>query len=422
MSQKGPLIDLFPNYKPAGAQTLFQDSNTEKCLKTMAPRNETPPHIKKYRKSYKTQAGVKILHYGVADDQGPVENHIYGKKTLYSDHVNEVLTNPNQGIKELVQDIKEQKYASKIKEPLGKTFERKYNFPNETQQTAFKYGVPTKFSEYTAKEVIFPSDREILEKEENRKQYIKSHGWYEAGEQKDRGYNWPVDKNEFRFGKKEALIPNEAYYILNPDDSKNTFPQTKIVQKNLDDYKNFKDEPLGKPKNLGQIMPTFDENFVFGKSLQTKDPWNAAKCIRGEATYQEAKLDSGLGKSTKFGTRNLTKSGDEDRVFGTPTIRTDILKPIKKSVADPNNYGDEPPAIHLLFPQKYSDMGLTEEDFKKKRTKEDIKGIFNAIGLTYKIGKFEAIFQRAQIIEGSYDNLVSVKAFLDAASEMHHIS
>jgi len=70
--------------------------------------------------------------------------------------------------------------------------------------------------------------------------------------------------------------------------------------------------------------------------LQAKDPWNAAKCIRGEATYQETKLDSGLGKSTKFGTRNITKQGDEERIFGTPTIRTDVIKPIKKSVADPN--------------------------------------------------------------------------------------
>lgn len=27
----------------------------------LSKRNETPPHIKKYRKSYKTQAGVKIV-------------------------------------------------------------------------------------------------------------------------------------------------------------------------------------------------------------------------------------------------------------------------------------------------------------------------------------------------------------------------
>lgn len=93
---------------------------------------------------------------------------------------------------------------------------------------------------------------------------------------------------------------------------------------------------MGKPKNLGQITADFDENFVFGKSLQPKDVWNVAKCIRGEATYYEAKNDPSLGKSTRFGTRNVTKSGDQDRVFGTPTIRTDIVKPVKKSVADPN--------------------------------------------------------------------------------------
>lgn len=31
----------------------------------------------------------------------------------------------------------------------------------------------------------------------------------------------------------------------------------------------------------------------------------------------------------------MTKKGDENRLFGTPTIRTDINKPEMKSVADP---------------------------------------------------------------------------------------
>lgn len=61
MAHKGPLIDLFPNYKPAGSQTFVEEAGTAKCLKTMPPRNQTPPHIKKYRKSYKQQAGVKIV-------------------------------------------------------------------------------------------------------------------------------------------------------------------------------------------------------------------------------------------------------------------------------------------------------------------------------------------------------------------------
>jgi hypothetical protein len=60
------------------------------------------------------------------------------------------------------------------------------------------------------------------------------------------------------------------------------------------------------------------------------------KCIKGEATFQEAYKDDGLGKSTKIGSRNIPKESDQDRVFGVPTIRTDIKKPQQKSVADPN--------------------------------------------------------------------------------------
>ena len=43
-----------------------------------------------------------------------------------------------------------------------------------------------------------------------------------------------------------------------------------------------------------------------------------------------------LGHSNKMGFRNIAKSGDEDRVFGNPTIRNDKLKPMRKSIADPN--------------------------------------------------------------------------------------
>lgn len=68
--------------------------------------------------------------------------------------------------------------------------------------------------------MIFPSDKQILDNEEDRIRYVKTHGWFEPGEQKQRNYNWPVDKNEFRFGKAEKCIPNEAYYVLNPEESK----------------------------------------------------------------------------------------------------------------------------------------------------------------------------------------------------------
>ncbi len=47
------------------------------------------------------------------------------------------------------------------------------------------------------------------------------------------------------------------------------------------------------------------------------------------------KPDDNVGRSTNFGTRNIPKEGDERRVFGLPTIRSDILKPALTSVANP---------------------------------------------------------------------------------------
>lgn len=82
-------------------------------------------------------------------------------------------------------------------------------------------------------------------------------------------------------------------------------------------------------------------------------------------------------------------------MFGVPTIRSDIIKNGMKSVGDPNNYGDEKPAVALLFPEKFSHMGLIPEDFTLKRQKSEIKEIFDSIGFCYKIGKFNGIYGRA---------------------------
>ncbi len=40
----------------------------------------------------------------------------------------------------------------------------------------------------------------VVEDEEVRKMYIKTHGNFGSGEQKDRNYNWNFDKSAHRFG------------------------------------------------------------------------------------------------------------------------------------------------------------------------------------------------------------------------------
>lgn len=56
------------------------------------------------------------------------------------------------------------------------------------------------------------------------------------------------------------------------------------------------------------------------------------------------------------------------------------------------------------------------------RGKDEIRDVFKNIGVDYKAGKFEGVWQRAtEIQRDPYSNKVSIKSFLEAVKEMHHI-
>ena len=117
---------------------------------------------------------------------------------------------------------------------------------------------------------------------------------------------------------------------------------------------------------------------------------------------------------------------DSNRVFGCPTIRTDIPFKEKRSVADYNNYGDEPEAIDILFPSTYTEIGVTEFDFQLPRVRSEIQQLFEKVGLSFKIGKFNAIYNRAKEIEAQTRNtqggdMVCVRSYMAAVQEMKDI-
>jgi hypothetical protein len=120
---------------------------------------------------------------------------------------------------------------------------------------------------------------------------------------------------------------------------------------------------------------------------------------------------------------------DANRAFGCPTVRTDIPFKEFKSVADYNNYGDEPEAVDLLFPSTYQELNVTEFDFQQPKHRQDIKNLFEKIGFTYKVGKFNAMYNRAKEFMAQYrgqavavdDDKVSVRAFMSAVKELHTI-
>ena len=163
-----------------------------------------------------------------------------------------------------------------------------------------------------------------------------------------------------------------------------------------------------------------EASYTYGEMKKNLD-WNAGKCITGEPSERELQPDRDLGKSVKPNCTNaLRREEDQHRSFGCPTIRMDIPYKEKRSVADFQNYGDEPEAVDLLFPSTHTEVGIQESDFQCPRDRAAIKSLFEKIGYTYKVGKFNAIYNKAKEICNSADDRVSVRAFMTAVQMFHN--
>lgn len=144
-------IDPIPNIRAAGRIIAMGDDGTHAALQHGIGNNPgTPEHIKKYRKSFQNQPGIKQVHPGLVDDGVPVQDvHRFGKKTAISEQAGDVLKAQNlKGLADKFNDIKEGKYASQIKEPLATGYQRGYNWPDKVAAPdQFAFGVATIGSE-----------------------------------------------------------------------------------------------------------------------------------------------------------------------------------------------------------------------------------------------------------------------------------
>ena len=75
----------------------------------------------------------------------------------------------------------------------------------------------------------------------------------------------------------------------------------------------------------------------------------------------------------------------------------------------------------MLFPSNYSEIGIQEDDFRRLKTRDEIRSLFASTGYDYKIGKFNAMYNRAKEIGGGQDDRVCVRDFQVAVSELHNI-
>ena len=121
------------------------------------------------------------------------------------------------------------KYASAKKEPLGKSFSRKYDWPATAEKGAINFGVPTRGLE-NAKEILYPlGGSRISEDPTISAMYRNTHGNFAPGEQKVRDYNWQFDPKEHAFGYGEKRMPNGAANAVHHERMDEAYPKTIIV-------------------------------------------------------------------------------------------------------------------------------------------------------------------------------------------------
>ena len=132
--------DPTPKLSAAGHQIVGvrerenADFNIRQDVHLPADAPSTPDHLKKYRKSHVNEPGKIQKHWGQADDASAYPpSYSYGKPTYTSEHVGEVLKAQNlSGLADKFNDIKEDKYASHQREPLGQGYSRSYQWPEQT--------------------------------------------------------------------------------------------------------------------------------------------------------------------------------------------------------------------------------------------------------------------------------------------------
>ena len=371
---------------------------THHCM-TQPARPGTPPEVQKWRKSNYATPGQRIVHPGMIKDfegRDPTAQE-FGAILVKSDHVEDVWRQPgaDSEYNAVVHAQKEAHYASVKHEPLGKSYNRGHALPDKTTERKFQFGKSSSSSE-DAKSLLYPVLTE--DQEQFQPQYIKSHGSFAPGEQRSRDYSWKVDPSNHRFGVgvgSQIALNGMALGVSAALRGEGDTHPAVVTSKKVEDSKSLADQ-LGRARNLGHgaVSQAPGGRHIYGKaSIRGQSEWDARQCIQGEFHYDEQMPDSDLGCSHTPGFRNVT---NEVRAFGTPTVRSDIPKYTRRSIADNQNYGDDVNAQFLLYPSLFSHIGVENEHFVAPRDRGEIRDLFAAIGETFEELEYEELCNTAE--------------------------
>lgn len=392
--------NTMPRIPAAGLSGSGDGENSKQCVSYQNdPRNHRPPspqEIKKYRKSFQHEPGLRLVHVGSVEDKSPHPSyHRHGIRTVTGDRVLDCMQQvPDSHLQNYHTEQKEALYRSHVREPLGQSYSRGHVFPEQAQSSEFSFGQPSTISE-SAKGLIYYN--EPLPDKRARSQAAKNmplmNPEREITRQIDRNYDWKgaaIDPNTHRFGKVQPVLLNGVSASLKHADG------TSIASRRQQQVRSFQHDRLGKAREVRGVLRNLGEDFVFGR-VDNPDEWGVKKCITGEYSVNEQLPDEDLGLSTrKLSKIDLVPSNPDDRAYGIPSIRYDLPPPSLRSVADPQNYGNESNLKGLLYPSRFSVDGVEHEDFIMVRPREEIRELYRKLGAEFDDVQFARLCELAE--------------------------
>lgn len=365
---------------------------------------------------------------------------------------------PTSELLAMMRDKQESIYASTKAEPLGRSMERGHVLPAHMTGDKFAFGKPGDRGNGGSKEALFPAVSHprvpgvpkqlrltaacsapashlsiaVTPQEEMADEvggahdlYLKSHADYNPGEQKKRGYDWNstgIDPVNHRFGVSEKMSmgggSEEVMKAMDPTLTQGE--RSYVVSATVENFKDFANAELGAVKKLGLAQPAgLPEDHAYGVKSEGKDAWGTAECIKGAYGETGQQPDKDLGTTLRPGWRNQVAPGDDDRKFGVPGVRTDIAPPRARSVADHQNYGDEPGAFTVMYPSKYAVNGVDELDFNSPMSKAKLKTIVQIAFPDVDDATFDKVYEAGSTAHDG-DEFISVETWRAAYNQIFY--
>mmetsp|Transcript_37647 Transcript_37647/g.99592 ORF Transcript_37647/g.99592 Transcript_37647/m.99592 type:complete len:486 (-) Transcript_37647:166-1623(-) len=377
MLDEGKFRNCVPQVRPAGRSIVvpLNDSvGRNLASEIYFPLPATPTHERKFRRISHPPGDIHV-HHGLKEQLLPHEEFRYGQRGFKGASAAQCMqAGQLMGVAEFQHSCREMVYESTRREPLGKPTIRGHTIKMLPQGFGNASGEPE-----DAKKVLFPVEMPD-DLEEHREMYKFTHKHYEPGERINRKYVWPEETQDkgFKFGAgcAAAVEGAGAKSVLNMDvEDDGTYKKTRLVRKVCEDYRHVQHPKMSEKihQKQGAMGPPCGPDKRFGVCSTISD-YTAASCIKGYYELEDQLPDQDLGRCTKPGRRNVTT---ETRAFGIPSVRTDIAAPhpSKRSCADNMSYGDEPSAAAVLNPQRFDGKGVPDREFLIRRPKEEVEAL-----------------------------------------------